>query len=1151
MGSADSSNIFSFEFTDGIHLIEANAGTGKTFSIEVIYLKALVELKLEVHQILLVTYTKAVTAQMKQRILEAVQTAYDYLDSNCTTSTPFKFLLDSLLAKQDEAKNLLYRALVNFNENVIFSIHGFAMQMNSEFFIESSLGQSSTLDNELTTKAQKDIIHSFWIKNILQDTPEAEFFYNFFQKAEKTAYQRFFSALVTKREFINACFSTAKATKPSLLASYQQLVKNFLLDDLLTLATTIKAKGIKTKQISALKRNFVAAHQSLVNKEIIYNNKCFKYFIGWITELEECGAELFLKENTALQSLRLCMNAEKQLIEYYRQEFLFFADDELQIYREQKQVYSYDDIIYYFYKLSNIIQSTKFPLVIIDEFQDTDWIQSRTFLQLFQKQKTKMILVGDPKQTIFGFRGGDVFAYLTMKKEFIKKNLYKLDKNWRSQREIVENVNLLFRQDNSLLIPDIEYFPSQSVLDSKEGVYKDAKQQNVWNIWDFSDSQKKPVIEDAVLTHLASKVASLVTDGKSGSLQIGSKPLEPQDICILVPNNKDVLQVKNYLARAGLSATAKVRFSIGQTPEFQNWWHLLQAVLEHKNKQLISSVLISNFFTYDLTQIQKLDDAKWKAIFQDFASFYALWQTQGFVAMAEKITTKMRIIEHLLPQGHRVVTNFYQSLNWFLTRDLARGYKTKNKPENEFRIFSEYIAYLSEDDELQLASDKNTVQIMTIHKSKGLEFPIVFCPYLWTKKRCVAKSDFFHLKKNFIKENQQTNQKMLFYDISVDNIYKDQIAQEQEAEARRLLYVTLTRAKHQIHLYTSSSYKISQHKEYCAFQTLFSQLKQGKYKSELAKISQEQTFVAPPFQKLSYLSQAQTMLEVQERKRIYFPQKKNYSFSSLKNISQYKFLDQDLLAQRVAKPIVVGAQPLRFASLEATLRALPSSIAVGNLFHQILEFWVAEDKDLAELEVFISKNIIKTSLDTSWISVLIKTCQSIVQHPLPLVNDSVCLSQIAHQNIVKEMEFCLLLSKKELVAKITALYKDNPNNQILKSNYYFLTQTKLSESYLEDICVGFIDLVFFHQNKYYILDWKSNNLGKEENYHQENLLQTMQTYDYFLQYLIYYLALEKFLQVKQSKFNIGGVFYIFIRGLAANDSSRGVFFDSMDYMHLK
>jgi exodeoxyribonuclease V beta subunit len=1108
-----STDIFSFQFSSGIHLVEANAGTGKTFSIEVIFLKALLELGLQVHQILLVTFTKNVTAEMKKRVFDAIQVSYDYFQKE-KKDTPFSALLEHYLTNKEQAKARLYRALVHFDENAIFSIHGFASQMNREFFIDSNLGRASSLEQALKKKAMQEAIHGFWIENILPSTSEAKYFFQLFSK-EKRKYEIFFTQLIGKEEFVNFCFSKEDLPFPNLENSYKILEKEFSCDGLLELQEKTK---IKPRFRGSIEEKSKEVIQAIIDRKLLLPIKAAAIdFPKWAENLIKKNARDELQKNAALQSLLQHLNKEKQFLEYYRKKFLLFAKEKLEFYKKNQQLYDYDDIIYAFHKLTKKKSLDRFPLVIIDEFQDTDWTQNSAFLQLFPKKIT-MVLVGDPKQAIFSFRGGDIFSYLKMKNDFVKTKPSQLDINWRSQKEIVENVNLLFQQENSLLLPQLNYFPSRSILEENTGVFFNHQKQDVWNVWEC-DEYNKP--EEAVLRHLTAQIATMIDEGKKKNLLVDGKPLEPEMICILVATNENIKQVKKYLARAGVFCAAKIRFPIIQTAEFQSWWNLLQCILLKKDKRMIFYSITSPLLGYSWQQAKNLSEDAWAEISQKFRTFYQVWQKKGMIAMMNLVIIEMKILENLILLGNRELANFLQSVNWFLKYS-----KQKPSAEQVVSFFQKQIDLEAEEEELNLESYNNAVQIMTVHKSKGLEFPIVFCPYLWKPRNVRSDFGFFHGKTK--------DDKILSYDLSFDELYKEQVKDELNAEQRRLLYVILTRAKHQIHIYAHSK------KQKTAFEFLFHSLKDQSSNEELEKICKQRELSA--LAEVILTSDKESTTSPQKRKRTFFPKRKNYSFSSLKNMSSHKFFEQ---APSKAKVFLEKPDPQK--SLEENFRSVFSGAAFGNLFHKILEFWVAEQKTPSQLEAYILQNISNYFLDNSWAPILSGICQKITSHPLSAQNKTFSLAELSKKNVVKEMGFQLRLSKEELIFKLEQMAKKHPQNSMIKQVYCTLATHK-TERELQDICTGFIDLVFLFEGKYYILDWKSNYLGELENYLPLNIQKTVQDYDYFLQYLLYYLALQKFLRVKNITADIGGVFYLFLRGLNNENTSSGVFFDAMDYM---
>ena len=294
---------------------------------------------------------------------------------------------------------------------------------------------------------------------------------------------------------------------------------------------------------------------------------------------------------------------------------------------------------------------------------------------------------------------------------------------------------------------------------------------------------------------------------------------------------------------------------------------------------------------------------------------------------------KKEILKNLLNYGYRAVANFHHSLDFFL-----KQFQEKNTMESYKKILENLLddgLENSSQNNLRVESDINAVRIMTIHNSKGLEFPIVFCPYLWKPFNPRNKLGFFHSEKIDQKKKQE---KILSYDLSKQNLYQQKIQEEQKAENRRLLYVLLTRAKHQIHLYYSEEYAAS--KKQSPFTELLEQLKKTekflKWNQCIEQFSLDST---PNFEVLQF---PKTVLKPpKEWKRQITTIKESYSFSSLMSQKQTTPEKSSLEETQKLIPRKTINNETEFEALneKEKISHLPSGIKIGNLVHQVLDSW--------------------------------------------------------------------------------------------------------------------------------------------------------------------------------------------------------------------
>ena len=421
------------------------------------------------------------------------------------------------------------------------------------------------------------------------------------------------------------------------------------------------------KQKPTIQKHFQTIQENLVTVQSV-GDETFRlslardYFIKWFEELKSfASTKFFLEDNLAASVLQRYILAKNDFFSFLRMDFLNCAKKKFTTYKRERQLYTYDDIISSFHTLSQeqTLKTIKqFKLVIIDEFQDTDEIQSQAFLHLFHynNQQTRMILVGDPKQSIFRFRGGDIFTYLKMKEYFVNDQSYRLDKNWRSQKEIVEMVNLLFQQPNSFLLDNLEYFPSSAVLKQSEGFFLEKEPQAAFKVWDCEWNAKayqkglgQASLENKILMHLAGEISRMIALGQQGKLKIGNKKLEPNMICILVPSNENILKTRQTLSRFGIYASATSKVDLSETVEFLDFWGLLQAIFYYRDTKKIRTCLLSRLFSYSLADLYAAENnhEKWERILEEFRQFHLLWEKKGFALMIEEWMRKKKILKNI------------------------------------------------------------------------------------------------------------------------------------------------------------------------------------------------------------------------------------------------------------------------------------------------------------------------------------------------------------------------------------------------------------------------------------------------------------------------------------------------------------------------
>jgi exodeoxyribonuclease V beta subunit len=433
---------------------------------------------------------------------------------------------------------------------------------------------------------------------------------------------------------------------------------------------------------------------------------------------------------------------------------------------------------------------------MVDEFQDTDAVQYRILSTLFLDGETTLFLIGDPKQAIYAFRGADVFTYLDAARD-AGERVFTMDTNWRSDPAVIEGINWLFADhDNPFLHKRITYprvRPRPDARDRLEEGESTAAMRIAYIPGDGEDNKPRPKAKAvrAAAEGAAREIAALL----AGDAKIDGRPVEPGDVAVLVRTHDQSRAVREALQPYGVPAVVRDNKNVFQTEEADDLELVLNAVLEPGRSRDIKVAMTTKLLGVTAAELLELeaDEDRWENWLERFRVWHDLWLRQGFIQMFRHLMSasqlQQRLFRHL--DGERRVTNLLHlsellqaaavnenlgptGLTAWLNRQRDPG-RTLEDPAFEMR----------------LESDARAVQVATIHASKGLEFPVVFCPFLWDSRGEHGKPDhlLFH---------DSADEHRLKLDVGSEDFadHHKLAQQENYGEYLRLLYVALTRAKH-------------------------------------------------------------------------------------------------------------------------------------------------------------------------------------------------------------------------------------------------------------------------------------------------------------------------------------------------------------------
>ncbi|MFO7606416.1 MAG: exodeoxyribonuclease V subunit beta [Desulfurivibrionaceae bacterium] len=1161
----------------GVMLIDAGAGTGKTYTISSLVVRLLVEKDFAISEILVVTFTEAAAADLKTRVrarlIDAIA-AFTGEDGD----DAFLRELSTRVTERAAAARRLTAALRNFDEAAIFTIHGFCRRVLSEHSLESAV----FFDSELIADQHdllKEIAEDFFRKNL----------YNAPALVASCFFKEFVPANLLKkagnihaREEIRIipeldgkqCLEELAAFEPEYCRLFQEL------GDLWAVKQQAIAEFLNSEALNKKKYPPKSVPGWLADMDGLTSRPeppvhLFKHF-NKFTSSALAGSGKAGHTPPADEFFDCCeiFNAAQQKIsavldnygKYLEGQFYRFMRSELKVRKEAAGTHSFDDLLTDLHRalqggrgtdLARLLRS-RYPAAMIDEFQDTDPVQYEIFSKIFQAPGSLLYLIGDPKQAIYSFRGADIFAYIRAVGEIPER--YTLEENWRSVPGLITAVNAVFGGGAAPFVFDEIVFDPARPADKEQLFLKiDRQPADPFLIWFFGrDGESRAAAklitrEDAsqrILTRQTAEVCRLLRLGREGRAVIGERPLIAGDLAILVRTNHEARQVQESLGRAGIASGINSSESLFASREAVELRSVLQALVDAGDTRMVRAALATRIIGAEgrLLDVFGTDDGFLVGWLGKFKEYRDLWAEAGFAAMfglfLEKEEVRPRLLR--LPDGERSLTNV---LHLFEVLHLA-GEEHDLGMAGLVKYLGERIAALDEnpgeEQQLRLESDADLVQIVTIHKSKGLQYPVVFCPFCWSGGR--------------LANSRAKDQSYLFHDPDEDNELKLDIGsadvelsrhhalREELAENLRLLYVALTRAINCCYLAwgpftgagtSAAAYLLhggssqSGGEEAAATGDYLKNLSDDDLASDLKALAARAgegirlDFVDSP----DPASRGPLLLTGAQKdltcRRFTGRPAMNWRISSFSALSR-KVKSTPIARREEEGVVAVG-------SSYGDILSFPRGAAPGSFLHGILEDLDFAASAPAGRPAFLRERLATAGYDPAWESALSAMIDKLLNTPLDREGGGLILAGVEKKARLNELEFYFPLTTFN-PAGLGALLED-------------WRGSNLPAEKIRGFMKGYIDLVFCHDQKFYIVDWKSNFLGnKTEDYRPGKLREAMAAEHYFLQYLIYTVALHRYLTFRLPGYdyetNFGGVFYLFLRGLGGRDGQdTGVFRD--------
>jgi exodeoxyribonuclease V beta subunit len=826
----------------------------------------------------------------------------------------------------------------------------------------------------------------------------------------------------------------------------------------------------------------------------------------------------------------------------------------------------------------------RFPVALVDEFQDTDPVQYRIFNAIYRVGGA-LFLVGDPKQAIYGFRGADVFAYVRAK-DSMGGDGYTLSVNRRSSPALVRAINLLFgRVRAPFLLPGIPYhpsYPAPGASDALQGAYAGAPLHLLFVRRPQVRGVKQPRWINRGSDSLGwfhAAMAGEIVRLLNADARIAGRGVEPGDIAVLCRTNDQTKAMQAALSALGVPAVILGDASVFDAQEARDVERVIRAVADPGNATALTAALVTPMvgLTADALRAARGDEFAWERWVERFQGWSEIWTTSGFAAAFRALLDELEAPQRLLarPAGERYLTNVFHlgELLQLAATDAQRGPLALVDWLQRMRLDAQARdEEAAESAQLRLESDSNALKLVTVHKSKGLQYPVVVCPFLWD-------GTLLH---------QDEQERVRFHDpehgdaLTLDLGSTEQTAhvtiaeRETRAENLRLLYVALTRAQQLCVVAwgpfrscetSALGYLLRQRSEapddgLAATADYIKALSEDAMRAEIValaassrgaidvsdlSIDASARFESAPARGGPLAPRTMTR-SVQQRWRM-------ASFSALASTERdlpepaEEGVDRDELAEDEA------AVPMPTADAARVVRDLPRGRRLGNLVHKLFETIDFTTADAARLGELTERLLPAYGIEARWRDALSAAVIDVLDTPLTGGAAPLTLRRVPIRRQLRELEFVFPVALDGSATRAGAM-----TAPILAELFAAHGAPWLAGDYAERVrrlpfpalcgyLKGFVDLVFAHDGQWFVVDYKTNDLGgRPEDYRHAALLGAMVRHHYVLQYHLYSVALHRYLQQRLSGYDyerhFGGAFYLFVRGMAPGyEPGGGVFFD--------
>jgi exodeoxyribonuclease V beta subunit len=1132
---------------EGRALIEASAGTGKTWTIGAIFLRLLLERGLRVEQILVVTFTDAAAQELRERLRRRLADAEQWLEHRTlATDDPVAGWLRESFVDEAAVKQALRRiriARMDFDRAPIATIHALCQRIQNDFPLEAGAGFAAA--NRLDENALlRECVDDFWrlryLGNDVVDANEAD-----------AVFDKGPDGLL--RDLGELLRHDARVLPADGLDALAQVRQNLARPEAIAQMREIAAtKSMYAVRKTALRDRLVELTDMLDDgvdvHEWILSDKCKVLTVDGIreqfvpdVEIEKYPVLLELQRLRKLSKQRNSLLRGKVLADAYA-----YCREQMPLRATQRQGQTFSMLIEAVHARVNgehahLADSLHkaFPVALIDEFQDTDTRQFEIFDRIYRAAdrtpRGLLILIGDPKQAIYGFRGGDIAAYQRARGAITRR--FDLIENFRSSKPLIDSCNAEYGAAGNVFgEDDVRYVPVRPGRMDGKSLTRSGESSPPFVIHEFakpdtSRSNKGDLEEDA-LSDCAARICELLNDA---TLRIGDAPVKAGDIAVLLPRNSQIGKLCERLRALGVPCTGSGKDGVFESETARELELILHAVLhpgdDRAARGALSTILLGARFS-DLRRWQD-DTAAFAQELDRFAHWNALARQRGAMGVIADILDFRAPALLALPEGERIVADLRHLGELLAAREAdACGLEAALAWFASMRR-GETGLEVSSDQKLRSDTDSACVQLMTLHAAKGLEFPIVFLPLAWH----VASRDGRYVPK------------VLRFHVDGETCMDVGSAQFEEhlqwhfaedlRERMRLLYVGITRAKYAVHVYwvVRESKKGSPLWDLAAIDRMLfaAQSNSGLTAGEaslpaLARTLGDMQVVEPWVDAGSRYANPKPDVVRAARKPL--PTLRAFQWShSFTSITRRRVVDS--LESAVAdesESLTPGVPDIEDAQPDAPHPELLALDAWGGpqfgvAVHALLEAAPSQALTAAQMvEQLEAAGVRPRGEDRG-------TALAALGGMLDRVRgadlgEGLRLAELTPDARVAEFGFRLPVSVP--VSTLRAICAEHDASDVWPEH--------IAMAALNGMLTGFADLIFVHAGRYHVLDYKTNRLGERvSDYCGQGLRAAMDTHHYPLQALLYTIALHRYLRRRLHDYaperHLGDSVYLFLRGV--------------------